>query len=592
MRSAQGASHVDAALGTDAKTDLLSRGASGNVHVLHGPGGRIACVSDIRGNVRLLNQIAAETKAKAIIHTGDFGFFANDSLGRLSDRVVRHVVQYSPLLSPKLRSLLLDTEGSALRQGFVANPEAVLSEFPELLSQSLVLQVPVFTVWGACEDVQVLERFRAGEYQVPNLFLVDEATTHAVDVGGLRLRLLGLGGAVVLHKLFDHGSGHGTIAGAQGTMWTTMLQLGELVETAQQVYDPSEVRVLITHGAPGRDGLLAQLAHALRADYSLSAGLHLRQVSAYNEFGVYASLDAFREKLLHARAQFEEIWDAVKAQVELAIDPTQRPLLDHALQVALRVPQPFAAGGREEGAWKNTWFFNLPDAPLGTLVFDVHHARITTETRSQGMSFASRATKPAGPKAPVALPRAPGAEPAGDAGDAVLFLGHMGDAFPIAEADVRAYFGEHAEHVTQVHFFPAERSGRREKDEPRLRTFVHVVFASPAAAQAALVCRGRTIKNTSVVPTLEPLTRKGASERKERKERGGAKPSGAAEDAPRPRGSRTRGGRGARSAAARKEAKKAKAEAQPQADKPHETRAVPSGADTKASDAKAPPSAQ
>ncbi|KAI3626468.1 hypothetical protein CBS9595_001829 [Malassezia furfur] len=601
VRGAPGAPRADAAPGADAHGALAAAsGRAGNVHVVQGPHGRIAFVSDIRGNVRLLNQIAAECKAKAIVHTGDFGFFASDSLPRLSDRVLRHVVQYSPLLTPKLRSLLLDTQGGdALRQGVVANGEAVLSEFPKLLTHALTLQVPVFTVWGACEDVQVLERLRSGEYRVPNLHVLDETTTHALDIGGLRLRLLGLGGAVVLHKLFDHGAATTTMGGAQGATWVTMLQLGALVESAQQAYDPSEVRVLVTHGAPGREGLLAQLAHAVRADYVVSGALHLREVSAYNEFGVHASLDAFREKLLAARTQFQEVWDAVKAQVELAVDPSQRPLLDHALHVALHVPQPFVAGGREESAWKNLWFFNLPDAPLATLVFDVHQARIATETRAQGMSFASRLAKPAAAAPPthVALPRADGSgAPAAPSAqqDATLFLGHMGDAFPLTEADVRAYFGEHAEHVTHVHFFPAERSGRRDKDEGRLRTFVHVVFATPAAAQAALACRGRTIKNTHVVPTLEPLGRKAAPERKERKERGeraerAPKPPANAEEgasSPRPRSSHTRGGRGGRSSAARKEAKKAKAEAQPPAaEAPHDTRAATNGADTKAGDA-------
>ncbi|KAI3628134.1 hypothetical protein CBS14141_002135 [Malassezia furfur] len=597
VRGAPGAPRADAAPGADAQgAPAAAAGRAGNVHVVQGPHGRIAFVSDIRGNVRLLNQIAAECKAKAIVHTGDFGFFASDSLPRLSDRVLRHVVQYSPLLTPKLRSLLLDTQGGdALRQGVVANGEAVLSEFPKLLTHALTLQVPVFTVYGACEDVQVLERLRSGEYRVPNLHVLDETTTHALDVGGLRLRLLGLGGAVVLHKLFDHGTATTTMGGAQGATWVTMLQLGALVESAQHAYDPSEVRVLVTHGAPGREGLLAQLAHAVRADYVVSGALHLREVSAYNEFGVHASLDAFREKLLAARTQFHEVWDAVKAQVELAIDPSQRTLLDHALHVALHVPQPFVAGGREESAWKNLWFFNLPDAPLATLVFDVHQARIATETRAQGMSFASRLAKPA-PAAPthVALPRADGSgAPAAPSAqqDATLFLGHMGDAFPLTEADVRAYFGEHAEHVTHVHFFPAERSGRRDKDEGRLRTFVHVVFATPAAAQAALACRGRTIKNTT---WCRRSSRSGARRRRSARSARSA-PSVRPSPARRPRrvprhparAARTRAaGRGGRSSAARKEAKKAKAEAQsPAAEAPHDTRPATNGADTKAGDA-------
>lgn len=36
--------------------------------------GRILCIADIRGHLSHLNRLAAEANAKAIIHTGDFGF--------------------------------------------------------------------------------------------------------------------------------------------------------------------------------------------------------------------------------------------------------------------------------------------------------------------------------------------------------------------------------------------------------------------------------------------------------------------------------------------------------------------------------------
>jgi len=37
--------------------------------------GRILCVADIRGRFSSLNDLARETNAKAVIHTGDFGLF-------------------------------------------------------------------------------------------------------------------------------------------------------------------------------------------------------------------------------------------------------------------------------------------------------------------------------------------------------------------------------------------------------------------------------------------------------------------------------------------------------------------------------------
>lgn len=87
------------------------------------------------------------------------------------------------------------------------SPHTLLSEFPEFLSGEKQLDVPVYTVWGACEDVAIIEKFRSKEYRVDNLFLLDEASTHVLDIGGVSLRLFGLGGAVVQHKLFDNGEG-------------------------------------------------------------------------------------------------------------------------------------------------------------------------------------------------------------------------------------------------------------------------------------------------------------------------------------------------------------------------------------------------
>lgn len=205
----------------------------------------------IAGNLKNLNSLAAQHDASAIIHTGDFGFYTNESLERISDKTLRHLVQYSTLIPPNVRTSLLGSDNGrgpagvansagslstqAMRSQIQSSPSPLLSEFPLLLSGALKLDVPVFTIWGACEDVAVLEKFRLGEYQVPNLQILDEATTRAIEVGGVRLRLFGLGGAVVYHKLFDNGEGAATIAGGQGTMWTTILQIGELIDTAQKV---------------------------------------------------------------------------------------------------------------------------------------------------------------------------------------------------------------------------------------------------------------------------------------------------------------------------------------------------------------------
>ena len=66
-----------------------------------------------------------------------------------------------------------------------------------------------------------------------------------------------------------------TIAGGLGVMWTTALQIGELVELASSVYDPTETRVLVTHASPGREGLLAQLALTLHVSQNRTLLLSL-----------------------------------------------------------------------------------------------------------------------------------------------------------------------------------------------------------------------------------------------------------------------------------------------------------------------------
>lgn len=333
------------------------------------------------------------------------------------DRTLKHVAQYSPLLTEPLKA---DIARSGPQQNIkerFQRERLPLSELPQFLNKSYKLDVPVFTVWGACEDVSVLEKLRSGEYKIDNLHVIDESHSRLLDVGGVKLRLLGLGGAVVMHKMFDNGEGRTTIAGGQGTMWTTLLQIGELIDTANRVYDPTETRLLITHASPAREGLLNQLSVTLKADFSISAGLHFRYGSSYNEFSVNPSLDHYRGKLSASKAQFTDVWDTVKHEVEPAVqeNEAQYKLLQLALELVSKMPStasggnPFGGGppnGQvDESAFKNMWNFNLADAAFGWLVLDVDQGRIGTEMRAQGFNFSHRGGK--GQQRPNALPSAP-----------------------------------------------------------------------------------------------------------------------------------------------------------------------------------------
>ncbi|KAI8724042.1 DUF2433 domain-containing protein [Fusarium sp. LHS14.1] len=384
---------------------------------------RVLCIADVRGNLRSLNDLAKQARADHIIHTGDFGFYDDTSLERIAEKTLKHVAQYSPLISEPVKKAIQQGGPGPVKTRFPPS-ELPLSELPLLISGELKLDVPVYTVWGACEDVRVLEKFRTGEYKVPNLHIIDEARSMLLEVGGVKLRLLGLGGAVVMHKLFDNGEGRTTIAGGQGTMWTTLLQMGELVDTAHRVYDPTETRIFVTHASPAREGILNQLSVTLKADFSISAGLHFRYGSSYNEFSVNPTLDHYRGKLAASKASFNDVWETVKGEVEPAIqqNEAQQNLLKNALQLVEKMPttaaggNPFggpvagqaALGQVDESAFKNMWNFNLADAAFGYLVLEIQDGRIGTEMRAQGFNFSHRGAKqqpgipPASAQAPTA----------------------------------------------------------------------------------------------------------------------------------------------------------------------------------------------
>ncbi|KAI0405096.1 hypothetical protein F4802DRAFT_597509 [Xylaria palmicola] len=367
---------------------------------------RVLCIADVRGNLSSLNDLARQARADHIIHTGDFGFYDETSLDRIAEKTLKHVAQYSPLISEGVKKSI--SQSGPVKQRF--QPEDLpLSQLPQLIKGEIKLEVPVYTVWGACEDVRVLEKFRSNEYKVPNLHIIDENRSMLLEIGGVKLRLLGLGGAVVMHKLFDNGEGRTTIAGGQGTMWTTLLQMGELVDTANRVYDPTETRVFITHASPAREGILNQLSVSLKADFSISAGLHFRYGSSYNEFSVNPTLDHYRGKLAASKASFNDVWETVKSEVEPAIqqNEAQQNLLKNALGLVEKMPTtaaggnpfggpvgaPGALGQVDESAFKNMWNFNLADAAFGWLVLEIQDGRIGTEMRAQGFNFSHRGAK-------------------------------------------------------------------------------------------------------------------------------------------------------------------------------------------------------
>ncbi|WWD22749.1 hypothetical protein CI109_107242 [Kwoniella shandongensis] len=358
--------------------------------VLAGKTGRILCVADIRGDYHELNRLIREHEATAVIHTGDFGFMTSDSLDRMSDKILRHLIQYSPLLPPATRAQLIAIPADQGRQPLInsLNNSSIhfpLSQFPHLLTGAINFPVPVFTVWGLLEDVRVVEKFRTGEYEVNNLSIIDEATTRVVDVGGMKLRLLGLGGTVAPYKMFDNGEGYATIAGGQGTMWTTALQMGELLDTAQRVYDPQETRLFLSTASICRHPLLTLIASSLKADLTISSGLHFRYPVSYNEFSVHPDFESWQQTLTQAQSTFNNIYETVRDKVDSSLNEHQQALLKKLKSAIGTIPT-----SEDHGMWINTWHWILTDASFGHMLLSITEGRVSAEMKTAGLNFSHR----------------------------------------------------------------------------------------------------------------------------------------------------------------------------------------------------------
>ena len=77
-------------------------------------------------------------------------------------RTLKHVAQYSPLLSDAVKRSIAQAPPQPSIKDRFQRERLPLSELPLFLNKQYTLNVPVYTVWGACEDVQVLEKLRAG----------------------------------------------------------------------------------------------------------------------------------------------------------------------------------------------------------------------------------------------------------------------------------------------------------------------------------------------------------------------------------------------------------------------------------------------
>ncbi|GMM31890.1 hypothetical protein DAMA08_046350 [Martiniozyma asiatica (nom. inval.)] len=331
------------------------------MNVVESNGVRLLLVAETRGQISLLNELAVKESADAIIHTGNFGFFDVDSVERIHESYLRHIVEFSPLLPRDLVQkvaalskvngdsvLHLSTQQENLK-GLLKGH--TLSELPRYISGELKLTVPLYTVYGMCEDSTVINKFRHGVYKVHNLNIIDDAHVHCIDMAGTSVLLAGIGGSLSYHKLFHQGSTQAApsansilpVSGDPGNIWITMLQLGQLIESFLKFSEGNSekfnraIKIFVTHHSPAREPLLEHLAMFFKMDYTISSSLHFKYTASFNELCVNPSFETFKLKFSESRTKLAKIWLKIQKKYEKLLSQLPTTDLTKYLDLALTV---------------------------------------------------------------------------------------------------------------------------------------------------------------------------------------------------------------------------------------------------------------
>ncbi len=261
----------------------------------------ILIVSSIKGRLSLLNEAAASKNVQAIIHTGDFGFYDEESWRTLPAAELRRAAAARALRD---LSLMTDTQ---VQEAAREDP-SVLSDLHEYTSGRRRLSVPVYTIWGEHEDCAVVRRFAEGTATVHNLHVLSPGasvtiprrtstlSSSSVDLEaqdeGRAFRIFALGGTVSYGRLFDVGTVGSTVcSGDGGLLWATVGHIGQLARCAAQgapQVPSDEVRLLVSNAGCIREPLLQLVAGLVGAQYTVACGPPgMPHVQAYNGAAIH-----------------------------------------------------------------------------------------------------------------------------------------------------------------------------------------------------------------------------------------------------------------------------------------------------------------
>jgi predicted phosphodiesterase len=318
---------------------------------------KILLISDTHGKLDALSEKISQTKPDFVIHAGDFGFYDEQSLARLSPRELRLLVSHSPFW----HQYNIDKQSHKNELMDIVKKHHLLGDFPDYISGKKRFSVPIYSVWGNHEDVQVLKNLRVG-LKIHNLNLLDENNFYEFrHKEKLEFSLYGLGGNfLTTKKFFDE-----PVAGNGGKVWSTLHQFGVLYNQVKYKNEPS---IFVSHVSPGKEPLLTRLMLHFMPNFWISGHMGAPFACVWNQFTIH---------------EMNETLDWLRVDTGFIEEQYK---LGHLSEEAILAYEIIRRDIPKEDDWfKKMWYINLPDAKDGHAVLIVEDGRFSLETFSNGI---------------------------------------------------------------------------------------------------------------------------------------------------------------------------------------------------------------
>lgn len=312
---------------------------------------KILLISDTHGNLDLINDLVTTVNPNLVIHAGDFGFYDNQSLYRLSQRELRLLVKHSPFKdkypveSTTPKKELID----------IIQQHQLLGTFQDYLDKQKTFTVPVYAIWGNHDDAMVVKSLLK-DRTIDNLHLLH--SDNIVELPNLATKLMGIGGNFLVSKKLCRQP----IAGQAGKIVSTLHEYGTLYKRLKNKSQPS---IFVSHVSPGKEPLLSRLIIHFMPTFWISGHMGAPVTCIWNQFTI---------------REMNESLDWFESQIDGFKDLIQGANLSEEAQIAADLilrPIP-----RSESWFKTLWNINLPDIGDGYAVLNIDGGRYSVETYS------------------------------------------------------------------------------------------------------------------------------------------------------------------------------------------------------------------